>query len=35
MITFCGDDPRTIVPAMRTLSPVWTKPRVEILASLD
>jgi hypothetical protein len=35
MITRCGAVPRTIVPANKTLSPVWTNPRVEILASFE
>ena len=34
-ITFCDDCPTTIVPAIKTLSPVWTKPRVEMFASFE
>ena len=35
MITFCDAWPKTIVPANRTLSPVCTKPRVEMFASFE
>ena len=34
-MTFWDCEPTTIVPAMRTLSPVWTRPRVEMLANFE
>src|SRR3954467_8520088 len=35
MRTFCELGPTTIVPAIRTLSPVETNPRVEMFANLE
>jgi hypothetical protein len=35
MMTFCDEGPSTIVPAIRTVSPVWTTPLVEMLASFE
>ena len=29
----CANSPTTIVPAIKISSPVWTKPRVEMLAA--